>query len=85
MLHTRQTGLALGPEILTTLQKPLILIVRANPKPKVTIRHSHGQGALAAAKTGAPVTATLLKTERAMIGIFFPEAVCLARGGAGGR
>jgi len=57
----------------------------ADPKPEVSVRHSHGRRAVAAAETHPPIAPALLKAKRAVAGIFHPETIGFASGGASFR
>ena len=59
--------------------------MRADPEPKITVRHRHGERTMTAAKADPPEASAFLKTQRAVMRIFFPEPVSFARGFAGIR
>jgi hypothetical protein len=66
-------------------QEPFVFVMRADPKPKVAVRHGNGERAMTTAKASPPETSTFLKTQRAVMRIFFPELLSFSRGGASFR
>ncbi len=64
-------------------KQAFVFVVGANPEPEISLRDSHGQGAMAAAKTSPPKAAAFLKTQGAVLGIFLPKPVGFAGSGPG--
>jgi len=64
-------------------EQAFVFVMGANPKPQVSLRNGHGQGAMTAAETRPPVAPALLKAQRAVLRILLPELVGFAGSDAG--